>query len=61
MTLTTRWPLELSVPLSNRVFVEAARRTGFRVLRKGLVMSLTRLMKVKIASRTLAFGFLDKS
>ncbi len=61
LTLTTRWPLELSVPRSNKVFLEAARRTGFRVLRKGLVMSLTRLMRVKIASEVLGFGFLDKS
>jgi GNAT superfamily N-acetyltransferase len=60
IALTTKWPLELSIPLSNKAFLEAAIATGFRLLRKGVVMRLRRLMKLRISSKTLAFGFLDK-
>jgi len=59
-SLTRKWPLEISIPESNATFLETARSAGFRVLRKGLVMSFTKLEKASLGPRILALGFLDK-
>lgn len=59
-SLTRRWPLEISIPESNRAFLEAAQSAGFRTLRNGLVMSFTKLGKVNLSPQILALGFLDK-
>jgi len=59
-SLTRKWPLEISIPESNRTFLETAQSAGFRTLRKGLVMSFTELEKVDLGPQVLALGFLDK-
>jgi len=59
-SLTRKWPLEISIPESNRMFLETAKSLRFRTLRKGLVMSFTKLEKVDLGPRILASGFLDK-
>lgn len=59
-SLTRKWPLEISIPESNATFLETARSAGFRVLRKGLVMSFTKLEKASLGPQILALGFLDK-
>lgn len=60
IALARKWPLEVSVPESNRTVFEAAVRLGFRVQRKGLVMSLMDLDRVTVSPAIAAFGFLDK-
>lgn len=60
IALTSKWPLEMSVPESNSVVMETAARLGFRVERKGVVMSYARLDPVVIGPAVAAFGFLDK-
>jgi len=59
-SLTRKWPLEVSIPESNRTFLETAQSAGFRPLREGLVMSFTKLEKVDLGPQVLALGFLDK-
>ena len=58
--LTKKWPLEMSVPESSLTVMEAAMRLGFRVERKGVVMSYATLDPVVINPSVGAFGFLDK-
>jgi GNAT superfamily N-acetyltransferase len=60
IALTSKWPLEMSVPESNSVVMETAARLGFRFERKGVVMSYARLDPVVIGPAVAAFGFLDK-
>lgn len=60
ITRTEKWPLEMSVPLSNPIVEETAERLGFRLERKGVVMSYARLEPVVIAPAVGALGFLDK-
>ncbi len=60
ITRTEKWPLEMSAPLSNPIVEETAERLGFRLLRKGIVMSYARLEPVVIAPAVGALGFLDK-
>lgn len=60
IALASKWPLELSVPESNQAALEAATRLGFRVERKGLVMSFADLSTVAASPAIIAFGFLDK-
>ncbi len=60
ISLTDKWPLEMAVPESRLKVVEAAARLGFRVERKGFVMSYARLGSVVIPTSVGAFGFLDK-
>jgi GNAT superfamily N-acetyltransferase len=58
--LASKWPLELSVPESNERVLETAGRLGFRVDRKGLVMSYASLDTITVSPAIVAFGFLDK-
>jgi hypothetical protein len=58
--LARKWPLELSVPESNRTVLETAGELGFRVVRKGLVMSHAGSDPVTVSPAIIAFGFLDK-
>ncbi len=60
ITRTEKWPLEMSAPLSNPTVVETTERLGFRLVRKGIVMSYARLEPVVIAPAVGALGFLDK-
>jgi nitrate reductase NapE component len=60
VALTDKWPLEMTVPESNSSIIEAAARHGFRVERKGFVMSYVGLRPIAIAASVGAFGFLDK-
>ncbi len=60
IALASKWPLELSVPESNQVALETATRLGFRVVRKGLVMSYADLGTIAVSPAIIAFGFLDK-
>jgi hypothetical protein len=60
ITRTEKWPLEMSAPLSNPTVEETAERLGFRLSRKGIVMSYARLEPVVIAPAVGALGFLDK-
>jgi GNAT superfamily N-acetyltransferase len=60
ITRTEKWPLEMSAPLSNPTVEETAERLGFRLKRKGIVMSYARLEPVVIAPAVGALGFLDK-
>ena len=60
VALTDKWPLEMTVPESNSSIIEAAARHGFRVERKGFVMSYARLRPIAIPASVGAFGFLDK-
>ena len=60
VALTDKWPLEMTVPESNSSIIEAATRHGFRVERKGFVMSYARLRPIAIPASVGAFGFLDK-
>ena len=58
--LTEKWPLEMTVPEPRLKVAEAAARLGFRVERKGSVMSYAKLDPVVIPDSVGAFGFLDK-
>jgi len=60
IVLARKWPLELSIPESNRTVLETATRLGFRVERKGVVMSYADLDTITVSPATVAFGFLDK-
>lgn len=60
ITRTEKWPLEMSVPLSNPTVEETAERIGFRLERKGVVMSYAQLEPVAISPAVGALGFLDK-
>ena len=60
IALTKKWPLEMSVPESNPTVRETAMHLGFRVERKGVVMSYAKLKPVAIGRAIGAFGFLDK-
>ena len=60
LALTTKWPLEVSIPKSNQTGLETAIRVGFRVERKGLVMSFADLGEITVDPAIVAFGFLDK-
>ena len=60
ITRTEKWPLEMSAPLSNPIVQETAERLGFRLERKGIVMSYARLEPVVISPAVGALGFLDK-
>ncbi len=61
IALANKWPLEMSVPGSNSIVMKTAERIGFRIERKGVVMSYTRLDPVVIGPAVGALGFLDKS
>jgi len=60
IALTRKWPLEISVPDSNKTTLETAARLGFRLEKAGLTMSHARLDKVAISPAITALGFLDK-
>jgi len=60
ISLVRKWPLEMSVPESNLTVLEAATSIGFRVEKKGVVMSYTRLDPAIVKPSIGAFGFLDK-
>ena len=60
IALARKWPLELSIPESNWTVLEAVTRLGFRVERKGVVMSYSSLDTITVSPATVAFGFLDK-
>ena len=60
ISLVRKWPLEMSVPESNLTVLEAATSIGFRVQKKGVVMSYTRLDPAIVRPSICAFGFLDK-
>jgi len=60
LALASKWPVEVSVPESNRTVFETAIRLGFRVERKGVVMCLTSTDRIRISPAIVAFGFLDK-
>jgi ribosomal protein S18 acetylase RimI-like enzyme len=60
IALTKKWPLEMSVPESNSTMMKTAGHLGFRLERKGLVMSYARLKPVVVDPAIGAFGFLDK-
>ena len=61
IALANKWPLEMSVPGSNSIVMKTAERIGFRIERKGVVMSYARLDPVVIGPAVGALGFLDKS
>jgi ribosomal protein S18 acetylase RimI-like enzyme len=60
IALTKKWPLEMSVPESNSTAAETAVQLGFRVERRGVVMSYARLKPAVIGPTIGALGFLDK-
>jgi hypothetical protein len=60
IALTNKWPLETSVPEPSSIIIKTAESLGFRVERKGVVMSYERLDPVVIGSAVGALGFLDK-
>mgnify|MGYP001088879183 CR=1 FL=1 len=60
LALARKWPLEVSIPESNPTGLETAARVGFRVERKGLVMSFADLGEIAVDPAIVAFGFLDK-
>lgn len=60
IALPAKWPLELSVPDSNRIVLETAARVGFRFGKAGLIMSFGKLRNVTVSPAITAFGFLDK-
>jgi predicted N-acetyltransferase YhbS len=60
ISLVRKWPLEMSVPEPNLTVLEAATSIGFRVEKKGIVMSYTRLHPAVVKPSIGALGFLDK-
>jgi len=60
IALARKWPLELSIPESNRRVLETVTRLGFRLERRGVVMSYSDLDTITVSPATVAFGFLDK-
>jgi len=60
VSLARTWPLEMSVPETNRAALDAADRLGFRIQRKGILMSLAGLDRIESHPAITAFGFLDK-
>jgi ribosomal protein S18 acetylase RimI-like enzyme len=60
IALTTKWPLEVSVPVPNSIVMKVAESLGFRVERKGVVMSYARLDPIVVGPAVGALGFLDK-
>lgn len=60
MAVTRKWPLEMPVPEPNYVVMKAAESLGFRVERKGIMMSYARLDPVALGPAVGALGFLDK-
>jgi len=57
---TEKWPLEMSVPVSNATVAETAERLGFRLDKRGVAMSYARLEPIVIGPAIGALGFLDK-
>jgi len=57
---TQKWPLEISVPASNTIVAETAKRFGFRLEREGVAMSYAQLRPIVIGPAIGALGFLDK-
>ena len=60
ITLADKWPLEISVPERSSIVMKTAESLGFRVERKGVVMSYARLDPVVFSPAVGALGFLDK-
>jgi GNAT superfamily N-acetyltransferase len=60
IVLARESPIEIAVPRSNRIVLEMAARLGFRIVRKGYVMSHGDQDSIAISPGVGAFGFLDK-
>jgi len=60
MARTEKWPLGMSAPASGPIVAETAERLGFRLEKKGVVMSYARLEPIMIGPAVGALGFLDK-
>ena len=60
VALATTWPLEMSVPETNRAALDVADRLGFRIERRGILMSVADLDRIETRPAITAFGFLDK-
>ena len=60
IALATKWPLEIPVPEPNSIVMKVAESLGFRVERKGVVMSYARLDPIVLGPPVGALGFLDK-
>jgi hypothetical protein len=60
VALTSRWPLEMSVPESNLAAIQVATELGFRAVRNGLIMAFKQARPIAINHSVVALGFLDK-
>lgn len=60
IALANKWPLEMSVPEPNSIIMEVGESLGFRVERRGVMMTYASLDPIVFGPAVGALGFLDK-